>query len=73
VIAMVGTGEKTGKLDKVLDKVGDFFEERVRTSVKQLVSMLEPAMMVVVGGFIGLIAYAMYSSMFSGQQNLSRF
>jgi len=35
--------------------------------------MLEPAMMVVVGGFIGLIAYAMYSSMFSGQQNLSRF
>ena len=73
VIAMVGTGEKTGKLDTVLDKVSDFFEEKVRTSVKQLVSMLEPAMMVIVGGFIGLIAYAMYSSMFSGQQNLTKF
>ncbi|MDD8052970.1 MAG: type II secretion system F family protein [Thermotogota bacterium] len=73
VIAMVGTGEKTGKLDTVLEKVSVFFEEKVRTSVKQLVSMLEPAMMVIVGGFIGLIAYAMYSSMFSGQQNLTKF
>ena len=70
VIAMVGTGEKTGKLDTVLEKVSVFFEEKVRTSVKQLVSMLEPAMMVIVGG---LIAYAMYSSMFSGQQNLTKF
>jgi type IV pilus assembly protein PilC len=73
VIAMVGTGEKTGKLDAVLEKVSIFFEDKVRTSVKQLVSMMEPAMMVLVGGFIAFIAYAMYNSIFQGQQNLTGF
>lgn len=73
VIAMVSTGEKTGKLDSVLEKVSLFFEEKVRTSVKQLVSMMEPAMIVLVGGFIAFIAYAMYSSIFTGQQNLTKF
>ncbi|HPE67804.1 MAG TPA: type II secretion system F family protein [Thermotogota bacterium] len=71
VVAMVGTGERTGKMDAVLEKVAIFFEEKVRTSVKQLVSLLEPAMIVFVGLFIAFIAYTMYSSIFQGQQNIS--
>lgn len=70
VVAMVGTGEKTGKLDKILEKVSVFFEEKVRTSVKQMVSLLEPAMIVFVGLFIALIAYTMYGAMFKGQEGM---
>jgi len=71
VIAMVGTGERTGKLDNILEQVADFFEDKVRTLVKQVTSIIEPSMIVLVGLFMGFIAYAMYSSIFQGQQNIT--
>jgi len=71
VIAMVGTGERTGKLDEILEQVADFFEEKVRTLVKQVTSIIEPSMIVLVGLFMAFIAYAMYSSIFQGQQNIT--
>jgi type IV pilus assembly protein PilC len=71
VIAMVGTGERTGKLDDILEQVADFFEDKVRTLVKQVTSIIEPSMIVLVGLFMGFIAYAMYSSIFQGQQNIT--
>ncbi len=71
VIAMVGTGERTGKLDEILEQVADFFEDKVRTLVKQVTSIIEPMMIVFVGIFIAFIAYAMYSSIFQGQQNIT--
>jgi type IV pilus assembly protein PilC len=73
IVAMVGTGERTGKLDEILDQVADFFEDTVRTTVKQVTSIIEPAMIVVVGIFIAFIAYAMYSSIFQGQQGIAGF
>jgi len=71
VVAMVGTGERTGKLDAVLEKVGIFFEEKVRASVKQLVSLIEPTLIVFVGLFIAFIAYTMYTSMYSGMEGVA--
>jgi len=71
VIAMVGTGERTGKLDDILEQVANFFEDKVRTLVKQVTSIIEPSMIVLVGLFMAFIAYAMYSSIFQGQQNIT--
>ncbi len=73
IVAMVGTGERTGKLDEILDQVADFFEDTVKTTVKQVTSIIEPAMIVIVGIFIAFIAYAMYTSIFQGQQGVAGF
>ena len=58
-------GEETGEMDKMLSKVADFYEDEVGTMVKTLTSMLEPAMIVVVGGIVGSILQAMYLPMFT--------
>jgi type IV pilus assembly protein PilC len=49
----------------MLSKVADFYEDEVETSVKALTSMLEPAMIVLVGGIVASILIAMYLPMFS--------
>lgn len=71
VVAMVGTGERTGKLDSILERVADFFEDKVRTSVKQMISLIQPVMIVLVGMFIAFIAYTMYTAIFQGQMTLT--
>ena len=58
-------GEETGEMDKMLSKVADFYEDEVGAMVKALTSMLEPAMIVVVGGIVGSILLAMYLPMFT--------
>ena len=62
---MLAIGEETGEMDKMLSKVADFYEDEVGTMVKALTSMLEPAMIVVVGGIVGSILLAMYLPMFT--------
>ena len=62
---MLAIGEETGEMDKMLSKVADFYEDEVEAMVKALTSMLEPAMIVVVGGIVGSILLAMYLPMFS--------
>ena len=62
---MLAIGEETGEMDKMLSKVADFYEDEVGSMVKALTSMLEPAMIVVVGGIVGSILLAMYLPMFS--------
>ncbi len=59
------SGEETGEMDKMLSKVADFYEDEVSAMVKALTSMLEPAMIVVVGGIVGSILLAMYLPMFT--------
>ena len=61
---MLAIGEETGEMDKMLSKVADFYEDEVGAMVKALTSMLEPAMIVVVGGIVGSILMAMYLPMF---------
>ena len=62
---MLAIGEETGEMDQMLSKVADFYEDEVSSSVKALTSMLEPAMIVVVGVIVGSILLAMYLPMFT--------
>jgi type IV pilus assembly protein PilC len=64
VTQMIGVGEETGALETMLSKVADFYEEQVEAAVKALTSILEPVMIVIVGGIVGFIVIAMYLPMF---------
>ncbi len=64
VAQMVAVGEETGGLDAMLSKVADFYEDEVAAAVKALTSILEPIMIVVVGGIVGFVVIAMYMPMF---------
>jgi type IV pilus assembly protein PilC len=64
VTQMIGVGEETGALETMLTKVADFYEEQVEAAVKALTSILEPVMIVIVGGIVGFIVIAMYLPMF---------
>src|SRR4051794_1500148 len=61
---MVGVGEETGALDTMLSKIADFYEDQVGAAVKQLASILEPVMIVLVGGMVGFIVVSMYMPLF---------
>lgn len=63
-IQMMSIGEETGELDAMLLKVADFYEDEVEQAVKALTSILEPLMMVVLGGMVGTILLSMYLPMF---------
>ena len=64
VTQMIGVGEETGALDTMLSKIADFYEDEVAAAVKALTSILEPLMIIVVGGIVGFIVIAMYLPMF---------
>ena len=61
---MVAVGESTGELDSMLAKIADFYEERVASAVKALTSIIEPVMIVFIGGMVGFIVIAMYLPLF---------
>ncbi|MEH2122626.1 type II secretion system F family protein [Nostoc sp.] len=63
-IQMISIGEETGELDAMLMKVADFYEDEVEQAVKAMTSILEPVMIVVLGGMVGTILLAMYLPMF---------
>jgi type IV pilus assembly protein PilC len=64
-VNMLAIGEETGEMDAMLSKVADFYEDEVTTMVKAMTSMLEPAMIVLVGIIVGSVLLAMYLPMFS--------
>jgi type IV pilus assembly protein PilC len=64
VSQMVAVGEETGALDAMLSKIADFFEDEVDTAIKTLTSILEPAMIILVGGIVGVIVISMYLPLF---------
>jgi type IV pilus assembly protein PilC len=70
VTHMVGVGEETGALDAMLDKVAEFYEDQVEASVKALTSILEPIMIVVIGGIVGFIVISMYLPLFTVYNNI---
>ncbi|KAB8319677.1 type II secretion system F family protein [Tolypothrix campylonemoides VB511288] len=63
-IQMISIGEETGELDSMLIKIADFYEDEVEQTVKALTSVLEPVMIVVLGGMVGTILLSMYLPMF---------
>ncbi|MEM7607444.1 MAG: type II secretion system F family protein, partial [Myxococcota bacterium] len=64
VVQMIGVGEQTGALDNMLNKIADFYEDEVDVAVAALTSLLEPVMMVFIGGIVGTILIAMYMPIF---------
>jgi type IV pilus assembly protein PilC len=67
---MVAVGEETGQLEHMLTKIADFYEAEVDAKVKALTALIEPLMIVFVGGIVGFIVIAMYLPMFSIYENI---
>jgi type IV pilus assembly protein PilC len=65
VAQMVGVGEETGALDSMLEKIADFYDSEVEAAVKALTSIMEPVMIIFVGGIVGVIVISMYLPLFS--------
>jgi type IV pilus assembly protein PilC len=62
---MVAVGEETGQLQHMMAKIADFYEDEVDAKVKALTALIEPIMIVFVGGIVGFIVISMYLPMFS--------
>ena len=65
LVEMVGTGEETGRVDEMLNKVAEFYDQEVSVKLKQIVSMIEPAMIGIIGIFVGFLTFSLYQTMFS--------
>ena len=64
VVQMIGVGEQTGALDAMLSKIADFYEDEVDQAVANLLTMMEPVMILFLGGTVGGIIIAMYLPLF---------
>jgi type IV pilus assembly protein PilC len=65
VVQMIGVGEATGAMDQMLTKIADFYDDEVDAAVAALTSMIEPVMMVFLGGVVGGFLIAMYLPIFN--------
>jgi type IV pilus assembly protein PilC len=65
MIQMINVGEATGTLDEMLSKLANFYDEEVDTTVSALMSILEPVMMILIGGLVGGLVISMYLPIFS--------
>jgi type IV pilus assembly protein PilC len=70
VSQMLGVGEETGQTDTVLIKVADFYEEEVDLAIQSISSIIEPVMIVVMGGMVGLIAASVMTPIAQLSQNI---
>jgi type IV pilus assembly protein PilC len=64
VVQMIAVGEQTGALDVMLNKIADFYEDEVDVAVSSLTALMEPIMMVGIGGMVGFMLIAMYMPIF---------
>lgn len=64
VVQMIGVGEQTGAMDQMLQKIADFYEDEVDVAVAAMTSLMEPLMMVFLGGIVGGLIIAMYLPIF---------
>ncbi|MHB8641217.1 MAG: type II secretion system F family protein, partial [Candidatus Acidiferrales bacterium] len=65
VTQMIAVGEQTGAMDTMLQKIADFYEDEVDAAVKDLLTLMEPAMILVLGIVVGGVVISMYLPMFS--------
>ena len=72
VVSMIGVGEQAGALEKMLTKIADFYEQEVDAAVGDLMTALEPVMIVVLGAIVGGIVISMYLPMFSLINQMSK-
>ncbi len=71
-IDMIKVGEATGSLDEMLNSVSDYIDEIVETKVQRLLTMIEPILLVIMGGIIGVILISIYLPMFSAFSQIGR-
>jgi len=64
MVTMVSVGEESGSLDEVLEKTADFYETEADDAIQKLVSMLEPIMILVMGGLVGTVIIGIMMPMF---------
>jgi type IV pilus assembly protein PilC len=64
VVQMISVGEETGALDEMLSKIADFYDEEVDSAVDSMTSVIEPIMIVLMGGIVGVMLIAMYLPIF---------
>lgn len=64
VVQMLSVGEETGALDTMLEKVAEFYDDEITAMVDSLTAMIEPVLIAIVGGVVGLIIIALYMPMF---------
>ena len=64
--SMIYVGEESGALDEILDKTADFYEEEADAAVKRLVGLLEPCMIIIMGGCIGLCLAGIFPLLYGG-------
>jgi type IV pilus assembly protein PilC len=65
LVALVGIGEETGMLDELLPKAADYFEADVAAAIATLGSVIEPALIAVLGTIVGAIVYSVYVPLYS--------
>ncbi|NUN97161.1 MAG: type II secretion system F family protein, partial [Candidatus Omnitrophica bacterium] len=65
VVHMVAVGEETGAIDTMLNKVAEFYEREVDDAVDGLAKLIEPLLIVILGGIIGFVVIALYMPVFS--------
>ncbi len=70
VVQMIAVGESTGAMDAMLNKIADFYDDEVDVAISALTSMIEPLMMVFLGGTVGFFMVAMYLPIFSMAGNI---
>jgi type IV pilus assembly protein PilC len=71
VTQMIGVGEQTGAMDAMLQKIADFYEDEVDAAVKDMLTAIEPIMIVFLGGVVGGVVISMYLPLFSLINKLS--
>lgn len=64
MLSMIGIGEESGRLDEMLEKTAEYYDEEMEAALEALVTMLEPLLIVIMGAVIGTIVIAMYLPMF---------
>ncbi len=65
VTQMIGVGEATGAMDAMLQKIADFYEDDVDAATKDLLTLLEPMMIVMLGVMVGGVVISLYLPLFS--------
>jgi type IV pilus assembly protein PilC len=70
VVQMIGVGEQTGAMDAMLQKIADFYEDEVDVAVSAMTKLMEPLMMVFLGGIVGGLIIAMYLPIFEMAGNI---
>lgn len=65
---MVSVGEATGTLDQMLSKLADFYDDEVSATVSALLSVMEPMLLIFVGGLVGSLVLSMYLPIFNLMQ-----